>query len=568
MVDVLKTVICALNSKYVHSSLAPWYLAAAVDRHCAGKVQAEVVEGTINEQVEAVAERIRAQKPDVVGVSCYIWNIAATLELVRLIKAWMPPVTVVLGGPEVSFNAAEILKAEPLVDYIIAGEGEKPFALFLNALVQAKSLDKIPGLCYRKGNEIVTSAPYLTTEEPPDPYTEKYLAALAGRMAYLETSRGCPFKCAFCLSGNYGKVRFFALEEAEKRMLLLANSGTQTIKLVDRTFNANRKRAARLFRFIIENYGTKIPPGVCFHFEMGGDLLDEETIELLATAPPGAIQFEIGIQSFNPQTLAAIKRKTDLERLKNNIQRILAPQNIHVHLDLIAGLPHEDLQSFQESFNTAYLLQPHTLQLGFLKVLWGTPMRDDPQKYPALYKKEPPYEVIATPWLSAEEINLLHQVEDAVNRLYNNNSGRFRRTLQYVLKQTGAAPFALFRGIGEFCAQHNLKHIALDDYTTLVFTYFKGQPGVEEKVLRDIMVCDRLATNASGRLPKVLQVYDPALKKLSKKMTALVPPPPGIRRGYALLYSENCLVYADYKEKNPVTGEYKLFKRKLPLKGK
>ncbi|NMA14598.1 MAG: DUF4080 domain-containing protein [Clostridia bacterium] len=563
MSNTLKVVICVLNSKYVHSSLAPWYLTAALEEHCGSSVQAAVIEGTINEKMEAVAERIVQQKPQVVGFSCYIWNITATKHLMRLVKNRLPEVNVILGGPEVSYNAEDILQAEALVDFIVCGEGEKPFALLLDAISQKGDVKNIPGLCYRQGEQIIVNAPYISAEDPPNPYTNQYFEALAGRIAYLETSRGCPYSCAFCLSGRCGSVHFFDLEESKKKLLLLANSGTKTIKLVDRTFNANRKRTRELFRFIIQEYGSKIPDGVCFHFEIAGDLLEQETIDLLSKAPPGLIQFEIGMQSFNAKTLVAVSRKTDVNLLKSNIRSIIALRNIHVHLDLIAGLPYEDLESFQESFNTAYLLQPHALQLGFLKILFGTPMREDPERYPSMYKLQPPYEVTATPWLSSAELTLLHYTEDALNRLYN--SGRFRRTLQYVIKQTGATPFELFIKFGEFTARIGVKNISLDDYTAIVFQYFSKQSGVDQSVLRDVMVCDRLATNASGKLPPALRVYDPSQKKIIKQLEgkAFPPPPAGIRRGYALLYSEPCLVYVDYEHKNPVSGEYPLCFYKL-----
>ncbi len=615
----LKVVLCALNSKYIHSSLAPWYLAAGVSSFCpqAG-ITVKVIEGTVNDALEEISRRILAENPQVIGLSCYIWNITATRQLLRLLKSKLPGAVMVLGGPEVSFNAAEILRAAPEVDYVISGEGERPFALLLERLSRkiprdqqipscglpksccgqpeaspgppegssgqpeaspgpqdeatggcatetmpvAEELRDIPGLCYRQGEKLILALPYAPREIPPSPYSEAYLAALKGRIAYLETSRGCPYSCAFCLSGRGSGVRFFDLERAKKEMLLLANSGTHTVKLVDRTFNCHPARARELFRFIIENYGKVIPQGVCFHFEIAGDILDEATLELLATAPVGAIQFEIGIQSFNEETLVAINRRTDLDRLEENIRRLVAPGNIHIHIDLIAGLPYEDLGSFAAGFNKAYAMQPHMLQLGFLKLLHGAPMREEAEKYPCRYREEPPYEVIETPWLSAEELRRLHDTEDALERLYN--SGRFRRTLVYLLQQTGETPFTLFSRFGAYAAAQGKDGISLDDYTALVFRYFSAQKGVDPTVLRDEMVCDRLSVNASGQLPPVLRVQDPLLEKAiwlveHNKATR---PLKGVRRGYAYLYSEQCLVYADYRkeERNPVSGEYPLHK--------
>jgi radical SAM superfamily enzyme YgiQ (UPF0313 family) len=592
-------VICVLNSKYIHSSLAPWCLLAGVNAFCREEglagITAEVVEGTINEPVEEIAEKICAKNPQVIGFSCYIWNITATMQLLRLVKSKLPDAIIVLGGPEVSFNAEEVLREESAVQYVVSGEGEKPFALLLQAIhdgipqgqdqaedqaqVQVRDLgqaqvpdcvqdrvQEIPGVCSRKGQEIVVVPPELPAGDPPSPYSPEYFTALKGRLAYLETSRGCPYSCAFCLSSRGGGVRFFDLERTKKEMLLLANSGTQTVKLVDRTFNCNRPRAMELFRFIIENYGAAIPRGVCFHFEIAGDLLDEEMLSLLATAPIGAMQMEIGLQSFNPQTLATINRKTDPERLQRNIKGLVANGNMHIHIDLIAGLPFEDIDSFAVSFNTAYGLKPHLLQLGFLKLLHGAPMREEPAKFPCRYREEPSYEVLETPWLSTEELVRLHHTEDALERLYN--SGRFRRTLAYVLEKAGYSPFTLFAEFGEFAAAQGTDKISLDDYTALAFNFFSKLRGINRMALRDVMVCDRLTTNKSGRLPVILRVPDAALKKVINRWNSSVKngagtrQKSGVKRSFAYLYSEHCLVYVDYQEeeRNPITGEYPLKK--------
>ena len=559
MKQSLSVAICTLNSQYIHSSLAPWCLLAGVEAYCEPGISAGVIEGTINEKIESVAQRIIEQNPQVIGFSCYIWNITATKLLVGLVKSQLPNAVVVLGGPEVSYNAEQVLREEQLVQYVISGEGEKPFAMLLNAVYRGEAVKNIPGVCYRKDGQIIVASPYTPAEEPPSPYTQGYFENLKGRIAYLETSRGCPYSCAFCLSGRCGSARFFNLERAKKELLLLANSGTQTVKLVDRTFNANYKRSIELYRFIIQNYGGAIPKGVCFHFEIAGDILNDETIRLLSTAPIGAMQLEIGLQSFNAKTLAAISRKTDVERLKNNVMRITENANMHVHIDLIAGLPYEGWDSFAQSFNTAYSLKPNMLQLGFLKLLYGAPMRENPQNFPCRYAQQPPYEVIETPWLSSEELIRLHHTADAVERLFN--SGRFRRTLQYLLKQSGLTPFELFCLFGDFAADQGTDRIPLDDYTGLIFEYFSRQNGIDAAVLRDVMVSDRIATNSSGKLPPALRIQDTALKSmiLGVESKPEARRKKGVKRGYAILYSQKCMIYADYQNKNPITGEYALF---------
>lgn len=552
----LSVAICVLNSKYIHSSLAPWYLKAAIEANCPGNVNVSIIEATINDDLKHLAEQIITLNPDLIGFSCYIWNIIKTRKLIRMVKEQIDPI-VVLGGPEVSFNAREILETEPQVDFIISGEGEKPFSLFVNAVLSQSDYSNIPGLCYKKGDKIYIKAPYETRETPPSPYSGEYFERLNGRLAYLETSRGCPYSCAFCLSGSCGKVRFFDIERTKADIIQLGKSGAKTLKLVDRTFNCNRKRAYEIFKFIIENYGSAVPKNACFHFEIAGDILDEQTINLLSIAPAGLIQFEIGLQSLNPKTLQAINRKTDIVRLLDNIKKLIEPGNIHIHIDLIAGLPFEDLQSFRNSFNIAFELKPHMLQLGFLKLLHGSQMRENPDKYPCKYSPKPPYEVIETPWITQDELKFLHQTEDALNRLYN--SGRFRRTLDYVLAKTGKSPFDLLSEFGVYTA-NKTSNIALDDYTELVYKFFCEKYEIDKTVLRDVMVCDRLSTNASGSLPQILRIKDPSLKRKIKAFERHTPQIKGVRRGYAWLYSENRLAFVDYKDKHPVTGEYQLIK--------
>lgn len=553
----MNAVICMLNSKYVHSSLAPWYLLAGVETYCDNGIAADVVEGTVNMDVSAFADRIIGKSPTAVGFCSYIWNISFIKKLLPVIKKALPGTVIILGGPEAGFNAKELLYTDPLIDYVISGEGEKPFAFLLNALSSGKDVSVIPGVCYREDGKPVISPPHCPADEPPDPYGKKYFEALGGRIAYLETSRGCPFSCAFCLSGRIGGARFFDLERAKRDLLLLSGSSTQTVKLVDRTFNADRLRAREIFNFIFANYGTEIPERKCFHFEIAGDLLDDTTLELLEKAPKGVIQFEIGMQSFNLKTLEAVCRKTDIDRLKRNIERLISFGNIHIHIDLIAGLPYEDYASFAESFNTAYALHPHMLQLGFLKILHGAPMREGPQKYPCRYAPNPPYEVIETPWLSRAELVTLHWTEEALERLYN--SGRFRRTLTFILGQTGLTPFELFLKAGGYISEKADGSMPLDDFIAVIFEFFISLGGIDKSVLRDVMVQDRLATNSS-RLPYILRLPDSRLKSAARRLdqnheTKLVK---GIKRGIAILPSKGVLVYADYHDKDPVSGEYEL----------
>ncbi len=548
--------LCALNAKYVHSSLAPWCLLAGV-RTFAPQIDAHVVEGTVNEPPETVLERIASGAPDVVTFSCYLWNIRQTLTLAEQLKRRLPGVWIVLGGPEVSYCAADVLSENPAVDFVLSGEGETSVPALLSCLAQGKAprADEVPGLCTREH----TAPPCVLSGEVPSPYTPEYLKALNGRIAYLETSRGCPFTCAFCLSGRCGTPRYFELKGVYENILVLANSGAQTVKLIDRTFNANPRHANAILRFLLSHYGKEIPAGVCFHFEIAGDILTEETMALLAQMPLGAVQLEIGMQSFCEKTLEAVRRKTNTEKLKANIRRLVAMGNMHIHIDLIAGLPYEDVPTFAESFNTAYALGADMLQMGFLKLLHGAAMREEPQTFPCEFRKDPPYEVLSTPWLTADELTMLHGVEDALERMVN--SGRFHRTADYFLERTGLTPFDLFQTIGKAAHEAAVDGhgIPLDEYTAfLLETAPRLWSSVTREALRDVMVCDRLESNATGRLPLCLHIADPALGQTVKRLAALSPPRSGVRRGAAILYTERQAVYVDYENKNPKTGRFAL----------
>ncbi len=551
----MNILLCSTNAKYIHSSLAVRYLFAAVRKSCPDQIRVEVLEFTINQPLEMVLHEINEKKPDVIAFSCYIWNISFIRELIRRIAEKLPGIPIILGGPEVSYNPEEILALNPVVDYIIMGEGEVPFPKLLNRLQDGKDASDIAGLYFRNNNGGVTcNKAKKPLPEPPSPYTPEYFQALEGRIAYLETSRGCPYSCAFCLSGINGcSVRFFDMERAKKELVLLANSGTQTVKLVDRTFNCNPRRAYELFQFIIENAGREIPDGVCFHFEVAADIFDNQTLDLLASAPAGLIQLEAGLQSFNAETLEAVNRKTDLEKLEKSIHILLKNQNIHLHIDLIAGLPYENLESFMESFDRAYFLSPHMLQLGFLKMLHGSDLRKKADDLGYIYSKEPPYEVIRTPWLSEEDLLTLRQAEYALQRLYN--SGRFSIALNYIIRAAAMRPFSLFAGLGAYLRDN--APMSLDDFTKAAFDYFTGLPGIHPGGLRDAMVCDRIASGI--KIPGFLKIPDEGFKRtLNHIRKSYFQEQKGVKINAAILYEGGKrAVFAD-GPKSPVTGRHTL----------
>lgn len=540
----MRVTLCAINSKYIHSTLAVWYLRSAVADLC----ECSVVEGTINESTDKIVERIGGSVPDILAISTYIWNKKYALDVARKIKE-KTNAKILLGGPEVSYNPEEMLTKYPFVDYVICGEGEEPFA----KLCSGMPLDKIDGLCYKKGGEVVIKPPVVSKKAPPNPYTKEYLDTLNGRIAYLETSRGCPFRCAFCLSGRCGGVRFFDLAEAKKNIVLLANSGTQTVKLVDRTFNADRKRACHIWEFIIGKYGNEIPKDVCFHFEIDGTLVDSETVEVLKKAPSGLFQLEIGLQSFNSLTLESVNRRPDLEKLTKNIKQIVDLGNIHTHIDLIIGLPHENLDSFKVSFDKAYRLKAHMLQIGFLKLLHGSDLREN-KSFECEFSDTPPYEIESNPWLSVKELQQLHLFEDVFERMYN--SRRFGLTCEY-LDTLFDSPYDMYKGFCDYVVE-NGNEKTLDGFTKQMLDYFSIFDFVDKGVLRDKMAMDRLATNRMGFLPEFLKVHSPKIKETLNLLEKgeCTKRPDGVKRAATVLLTENKLAYVDYDQCDYVTNRF------------
>jgi len=550
----MKLTLLSLHSQYIHSSTVPWCLKAGVERYGDASIKVTIVEGNINEPEEAVIDRIRATTPDVLGISCYIWNIRTVRTLLPKLKNLPGTPTIVLGGPEVSYAAADYLDAHPQIDCILSGEGEESLPGYLNALIRSTDVTAVPGVCVR-GH---IGEPVIGTGTPVKPNPMEYAASLNGRIAYWETSRGCPYRCAFCLSGRCGSVRFYDAQESLQELVMLAQHGARTVKLVDRTFNANPARAKEFWRFLIaQSDAGAIPPGTCYHFEIAGDILDEESLTILAQAPKGLFQLEIGMQSFHEPTLAAVHRKTDTQRLRENIRRLVKARNMHIHIDLIAGLPQEDLATFARSFRIAYDLGADMLQLGFLKLLHGADMREYPQEFPCTFSDEPPYEVVQTPWMSTQDLAVLRDVEHALDRLCN--SGRFRRTMQYLTADAGLDIWELLRDFGAWMHEKPCK--SLEAYMECFRNYLAQIPAVDVRRAEDCMIADRIATNSSGFIPPFLLVDGDALHKAKKLLERTRPG--GIKRGCAVLNGARTadavtVVWADYTQPDPITQEYAL----------
>lgn len=515
----MRITLLAINSKYVHSSLAVWQLASGVATHCRQEHDVSVLEATVNQSVAQIAEQIMAQQPDVLGISTYIWNAHMLPQLFALLRAQLPKTAIVLGGPEATHNAAYWL--EQGADHVINGAGEQQFAALLDDYIAATPVASL------------------------DPYSEEYFHALGGRIAYIETSRGCPFRCTYCLSGE-SKLEFVPLDLTKAQIAKLARSGTRTIKFVDRTFNANAQRACDIWEYILT-----LNSDCCFHFEVAADLFDEQSLQLLSRVAPGKIQLEIGLQSFHEPTLVAVQRKTNLEKAQKSIRRLVAMGNIHVHVDLIAGLPEENLATFAQSFNRAYALGTHKLQLGFLKLLHGSKLRGQAQSLGLVYHKEPPYELISSPWLSEDDLQWLKTAENALQHTYN--QGRLLGTLEYVLAATKLSPLELFYGMGQAVPHHATPLVG---YTTQLAQYFIALPNVKKDILHDHLCCDLLRMTRGQCMPDFLQCHGKQRKQVQQRASEQLGRPVCAKEVAVL--TDGCGVYIDSMQQNPVTGLYTL----------
>lgn len=445
----MKILLIAINAKYIHSNLAIYCL-----RACAGeqKEQVELAEYTINHQKEDILADIYKKKPDVAAFSCYIWNRDYVLSLIRDLSLLCPEVPIWVGGPEVSYDAVQFLRDYPQVTGVMAGEGERSFRALAEYYVKKTedSLGKIRGLTWRGENgDIYENSPAELMNLDEIPFVYEKIEAFGHKIIYYESSRGCPFSCSYCLSSIDKSVRFRSLVRVYQELQFFLDAKVPQVKFVDRTFNCNHRHAKAIWGYIAEHDN-----GITnFHFEIAADLLDEEERKLLASMRPGLVQLEIGVQSVNLLTIHEIDRVMSLSRLKQTVAQIQAGKNVHQHLDLIAGLPYEDYESFVNSFNEVYRMRPQQLQLGFLKVLKGSKMHRKAKDYGIVYRQEPPYEVLCTRWISYEEIRKLKAVEEMVEVYYN--SGQFENTIRH-LEQSFPHPFAMYEALAGYYEKEGL----------------------------------------------------------------------------------------------------------------
>ena len=453
----MKVLLAAINAKYIHSNLGIYSLKTYGEKMLkewglAEQAEISLAEYTINHQMEQILRDIYKRKPDVIGFSCYIWNISYVKVILADIKKVLPDVKIWAGGPEVSYHGEAFLKEEPAVDLVMMGEGEITFAHFLKALLEGEDLKQVPGLMVRNADGTFTDTGFrqvMDMSQIPFPYAFMDMKELEHRIIYYESSRGCPFSCAYCLSSIDKKLRFRSLDLVLPELEWFLQAKVPQVKFVDRTFNCKKSHAMAIWQYIRDHDN-----GVTnFHFEIAADLLDKDELDLLSTMRPGLVQLEIGVQSTNEKTLEAIRRKTDIEEIREITETINSWHNIHQHLDLIAGLPWEDLESFKKSFNDVYEMEPEQLQLGFLKVLKGSYMEELIPDCDLLYSAAPPYEVLCTKWLSYGDVLELKDIEEMTEVHYN--SRQFTCTLKELEKEFDT-PYEMFSFMAGYYNKNHL----------------------------------------------------------------------------------------------------------------
>lgn len=452
----MKVLLAAVNAKYIHSNLAVYSLRAYALQRCDGICprEIEIAEYTINQPPDEILMDIYGHQPDILCLSCYLWNIISVENLVREIPKILPGIRIWLGGPEVSYNAREMLDKYPEITGIIRGEGEETFAdlmdIYHRQPDKKENFSAVKGITYwDEEGKVVETPPQDVMDLSRIPFVYEHIEDFRNRIIYYESSRGCPFSCSYCLSSIDKCLRFRDLRLVEKEVKFFIDHGVPQVKFVDRTFNCRHDHAMAVWTYI-----KKYDRGITnFHFEVAADLLNDEEIELIRSMRPGLIQLEIGVQSANERTIREIQRTMKLDQVRDRVARIKEMKNVHQHLDLIAGLPYEGYDSFARSFDIVYDMEPEQLQLGFLKVLKGALMHDKAEEYQLLYQDRPPYEVLSTKWLSYGELIRLKQIEEMVEVYYN--SGQFRNTIKHLRKEF-SSPFAMYEALAAYYRENGL----------------------------------------------------------------------------------------------------------------
>lgn len=443
----MKNILVGINSKYVHTNLAIRYLKKYIEQNSNEKIK--IYESSINNNIQKIIRDIVEYEPDNIFFSVYIWNVEMVFKITKEVKKILPNKRIILGGPEVSYNPDEILEKNIEIDGILIGEGENVLLNFLT-----KDIKDVKGVYYREDNKIKFNGFEPLIENLgiiPFPYDDEELEDVH-KIVYYESSRGCPFNCSYCMSSIDKSVRYFSLERTKKDLKKFIDIGTRLVKFVDRTFNLNKDRYMEIWKFLLENYRENIT----FHFEINANIFDDEVLEFLKKVPRKLFQFEIGVQTINPSTMKAINRNNNLDRLFHNVTCI--NKNIHLHLDLIAGLPFEDYETFGKSFDYVYKTKCEMIQLGFLKMLKGTQMKDEGEKYNYKYLDFPPYEILSNEFISYKDICRLKDIEEVLDFYYN--SQKFLKSVYFVVENFFESPFKFFESIGDFYKERGYLEVA------------------------------------------------------------------------------------------------------------
>ena len=540
----MKILLVACNAKYIHSNLAVYDLQAYASDYADHIVLKEY---TINQQKDDIMRDIYLEHPDVVCVSCYIWNLSFVKELMADLIKILPGADFWAGGPEVSYDAEKFLAENSEFKGVMVGEGEETFKELAGHYVEKnpQNLKNMTGICYRDGDQIIHNGWRQIMDLSSIPFIYKDLSEFKNRIIYYESSRGCPFSCSYCLSSIDKKLRFRDTETVKKELQFFIDNKVPQVKFVDRTFNCKHDHAMAIWKYINEHDN-----GVTnFHFEISADLLREEELQEMSTMRPGLIQLEIGVQSTNPDTIKAIHRTMDFEKLKGIVDRIHSFENIHQHLDLIAGLPYEDYDSFRHSFNDVYALKPQQLQLGFLKVLKGSHMMEMCKEYGIVYKTQEPYEVLSTKWLDYDHVLKLKTVENMVEVYYN--SGQFQNTLEYLEKFFPDA-FSIYERLGSFYMEKgygDVSHTRMRRYEILL-EFLEDVPEISMDQVKDQMVYDLyLRENLKSRpgfardqKPFERQVWD--FRKREKVA----------KNAHVEVFADGTVLLFNYADRDPLTN--------------
>ena len=540
----MKILLVACNAKYIHSNLAVYDLQAYASDYADHIVLKEY---TINQQKDDIMRDIYLEHPDVVCVSCYIWNLSFVKELMADLIKILPGADFWAGGPEVSYDAEKFLTENSEFKGVMVGEGEETFKELAGYYVEKnpQNLKDMTGICYRDGDQIIHNGWRQIMDLSSIPFIYKDLSEFKNRIIYYESSRGCPFSCSYCLSSIDKKLRFRDTETVKKELQFFIDNKVPQVKFVDRTFNCKHDHAMAIWKYINEHDN-----GVTnFHFEISADLLREEELQEMSTMRPGLIQLEIGVQSTNPDTIKAIHRTMDFEKLKGIVDKIHSFGNIHQHLDLIAGLPYEDYDSFRHSFNDVYALKPQQLQLGFLKVLKGSHMMEMCREYGIVYKTQEPYEVLSTKWLDYDHVLKLKTVENMVEVYYN--SGQFQNTLEYLEKFFPDA-FSIYERLGSFYMEKgygDISHTRMRRYEILL-EFLEDMPEISMNQVKDQMVYDLyLRENLKSRpgfardqKPFERQIWD--FRKREKVA----------KNAHVEVFADGKVLLFDYADRDPLTN--------------